>query len=220
MKQFSLLLIFTALYFAGFAQTKKVASPVKKTVVLNTDSLAKVAVVNYVAAFFNRNVTFEPTFQLQNIERLAKKTTFRDSLWPTDSVQIQEIITGYTLAYDLYSGSEKVDDIIFNVSSDFKVIDSGLVKLNYAIQLANGELTSFEDAKIKVAGEYPDALWKSITLERGKITHYAHKGYKLGDFLTYYYFDGICKTCSYQIIQLQFDAETGKIASELKIKTD
>lgn len=220
MNKIILLLPLSILCLKCIGQNKKVTETIIKEIVVNNDSLAKAAVVNYVSEFFNLNVTFEPTFQLQKFEKQINKTTYRDSLWPSDSVQIKDLITGYTLDYDLYSGSEKVDNITFLVTPDFKVIDSGLTKLNYAIQLVNGEITSLEEAKMKVNGEYPDAIWKSITLKRGKITHYAHKGYEVGNFLTYYYFDGKCETCSYQIIRLQFDAETGKVASELKIKTD
>tara|TARA_R110002049_G_scaffold209020_2_gene379584 strand:- start:2064 stop:2726 length:663 start_codon:yes stop_codon:yes gene_type:complete len=220
MKKLLLLIVLLIFYVFGFSQVKKVDSSPKKIVVLNTDSLAKAAVINYVGEFLNRNITFKPTFQLQHFEKQTKETTYRDSLWPSDSIEIKTILTGYTIKYDLYSAEEKVDEITFHVSPDFRVLDSGLTSLNYAVQLANKELTSIVDAKAKVANEYPDSEWKSIKLMRGKINHYTLSGYKVGDFLTYYYFDGICKTCSYQIIRIQFDAETGKVASELKIKTD
>lgn len=220
MKKLSLFFLFITLAIAGFSQNSTSEADTTKEVVINTDSLASSAVVNYVTEFLGRNASFEPTFQLQEIQKLTDSIHYHDSLWPADSSLIKEQILGYRLNYNLISSDQKVDEIIFYLTPDFAVLDSGLITLNYAVQLANQELTSYGDATAKVNAEYPDAIWKSITLKRGKITHYTHTGYNVGDFLTHYYFDGICKTCSYQIIRLQFDAETGKIASELKIKTD
>lgn len=187
---------------------------------INYELLTRSAVEDYTQEFLGRNSTFEPTFKFDTLIKKLKVTDFQDPLWPVDSIRKDTTIAFFILNYSIISGDSKVDEISFTLGPDYNVLDTGLHKLNYIIQLANKELTSLTDAKEKVNGEYPEAIWHSITLERGKITHYTHKGYNVGDFLTYYYFDGICKTCSYQIIKLQFDAETGKIASELKIKTD
>ncbi len=220
MKKLSLFFLFISLAISGFSQNTTSEADTTKEVVINTDSLATTSVFNYVKEFLGRNASFEPTFQLQEIQRITDSIHYHDSLWPADSSLTKEQILGYKLNYHLISSDQKVDEITFYLNSEFLVLDSGLATLNYAVQLANQELTSYEVATAKVNAEYPGAIWKSITLKRGKITHYTHTGYKVGDFLTHYYFDGICKTCSYQIIRLQFDAETGKIASELKIKTN
>lgn len=211
-------LIIFSLSLTAFAQDK--ADTIVADSTIDYESLTRAAIIDYTQEFLGRNSTFEPTFQFDSLNKIMKISEYRDSLWPADSVRKDTTIAHFLLNYSIESGGSKVDEITFTVTPDYKVLDTGLLKLNYLMQLANKELTSLTDAKEKVNGEYPDAIWKSIKLKRGKITHYAHKGYKVGDFLTYYYFDGICKTCSYQIIKLQFDAETGKIASELKIKTD
>jgi hypothetical protein len=209
----------------SFAQTKKKSttkSNIEKKAVVKVDPRAKSveSIQKYMGDYFNRNVTMEPTFRLDTILVQNKITKVPDSLLPKDSIRYDTILLGVEAKYHLYTDSSLIDSLSFYLDNKFNVKDSNLIKLGYAIQLANGELTSLENAKIKVLEEYPNAIWNSITLRRGLVEYYNRKGYELGDKLTYYYFDGICKKCAYQIIRIQFDAETGKVASEIKIKTD
>ncbi|NBG65527.1 hypothetical protein [Acidiluteibacter ferrifornacis] len=219
----TLLTISLLLSMISFAQTKKKSSvKTDKTLAVKIDPKVKTieSIHNYMVDYLNRNVEMAPTFRLDTVLIKNEITKVPDSLLPNDSIRFDTTILGTEARYYLYTDSNLIDSISFYLDHQFNVIDSQLVKLGYAIQLANGELTSLENAKVKVLEEYPDAIWNRITLKRGKVEHYNRKGYELGQKLTYYYFDGICKTCSYQIIKIQFDAETGKVASELKIKTD
>lgn len=219
----TLLTLALLLSMISFAQTKK-KSTVKtdKTLAVKIDPRAKTieSIQNYMVDYLNRNVEMDPTFKLDTIFIKNEISQVPDSLLPKDSVRFDTTLIGTEAHYYIYTDSNLIDSISFYLDHKFNVLDSQLVKLGYAIQLANGELTSLENAKVKVLEEYPDAIWNHITLKRGKVEHYNRKGYEIGQKLTYYYFDGICKTCPYQIIKIQFDAETGKVASELKIKTD
>jgi hypothetical protein len=221
----NLLILALLLSVVSFAQTKKKTTnknPTEKKVVIKVDPRAKTieSIEKYMTDYLNRNVSMEPTFRLDTILINNEITKVADSLLPKDSIRFDTTLMGIEARYQLYTGASLIDSLSFYLDQKFKVIDSNLVKLGYAIQLANGELTTLEDAKTKVLEEYPDAIWKSITLKRGTVVNYNRKGYTLGDKLTYYYFDGTCEKCSYQLISIQFDAETGKVASEFKVKTD
>ena len=200
----TLLTLALLLSMISFAQTKK-KSTVKtdKTLAVKIDPRAKTieSIQNYMVDYLNRNVEMDSTFKLDTIFIKNEISQVPDSLLPKDSVRFDTTLIGTEAHYYIYIDSNLIDSISFYLDHKFNVLDSQLVKLGYAIQLANGELTSLENAKVKVLEEYPDAIWNHITLKRGKV-------------------DGICKTCPYQIIKIQFDAETGKVASELKIKTD
>ncbi len=218
----SLLFIFIFLCFNSQAQEDNKIFKSRKSnyeVELKTKSLK--AVEKYLADYFDRNVEMDSTFHFTSIQ--SKFRIISDTLKvkrKQDTIIHDTTMVSARILYCISSDNIAIDTLSLYLDSTYNILDSNGLKLNMAIKMANGHIVSINTAKEKVKEDYANALWNSIELKRGKVENYARKGYEIGKPLTYYYFEGICTTCSYQIIRVQLDAETAKVASEYKEKTD
>lgn len=179
------------------------------------------AVEKYISEYLDRNVVMDSTFHFSSIQSdyQIKIDTLQRKRKKDTIIQDTSMLSA-VVEYCISSDNVAIDTLSIYLDKNYNVLDSNGLKLNTVIKIANGEIVSINEAKQKVKDDYADALWYSIELKRGKVENYARKGYEVGKPLYYYYFQGRCNSCSYQIIKVQLDAETAKVASEYKEKID